>query len=225
VWTRQPATSACRPVRTPRRSLRHGAAGLHRGPGVGAAALIPGGGWPILKAVVRRIFALALIVSSISLAFADGERDILDLLEETGAELEWDDFGRTGLLWSGLDSIGFMPGERNAVVDFDQVISIEPIVYDRGQLLLPPSTYDEFATRLRAGGAVRTLRDVHAIVIDAGHGDHDGGASRTFTEGGRTVTVREKDIVLDIAIRVAEDLERMLDGPQIVLTPRHRRVP
>jgi len=145
-------------------------------------------------------------------------RDMRDLLDETGAVLEWDDFGRTGMLWSGLDSIGFTAGEPVAVYDFTNLVRIEPIVYDHGQLLLPATTYQMFADRLREGGARRTLREVSAIVIDPGHGGRDVGTSRSITENGQTITVREKDIVLDVARRVAANLRRELDGPEIVLS-------
>lgn len=144
--------------------------------------------------------------------------DIRQLLDETGAVLEWDDFGRTGLLWSGLDSIGFTPGEPVAVFDFSDLVHIEPVVYDHGNLVIPQSTYDLFAERLRKGGASRTVRQVRAIVIDPGHGGHDGGATRTITEDGKQVVIMEKDIVLDIARRITSELEVLLDGPEVVLT-------
>jgi len=167
---------------------------------------------------IRRIFTLLALLLVIVPTWADSTRDIRELLDETGAVLEWDDFGRTGLLWSGLDSIGFTPGEPVAVLDFTDLIRIEPVVYDHGQLLVPGATFDVFAKRLREGGAMRTLREVKAIVIDAGHGGRDSGASRSVTENGTTVVIREKDIVLDLAIRIASELESMLNGPEIVLS-------
>ena len=175
---------------------------------------------PILKMVTRfrRILAVLTHLFVIVPTWADSSRDIRELLDETGAVLEWDDFGRTGLIWSGLDSIGFTPGEPVAVLDFTNLIRIEPVVYDHGRLLVPDATFDLFAERLRQGGATRTIREVKAIVIDAGHGGHDGGASRSITENGSTVVIREKDIVLDLAIRIASELTSILNGPKIVLS-------
>ena len=167
---------------------------------------------------IRRTLATLALLLVIAPAWADSARDIRELLDETGAVLEWDDFGRTGLLWSGLDSIGFTSGEPVAVLDFTELIRIEPVVYDHGQLLVPDSTFDIFAERLKAGGATRTLREVKAIVIDAGHGGHDGGATRSITENGTTVAIREKEIVLDLAIRIAAELGSLLNGPEIVLS-------
>ncbi|MFW6292600.1 MAG: N-acetylmuramoyl-L-alanine amidase family protein [Spirochaetota bacterium] len=143
--------------------------------------------------------------------------DIADLLEQTGSILEWDEFTRTGVIWSGLDSIGFAPGERVAVADFSELIRIEPIVYDRGRLLVPRPTFDLLAGRLGRSDAAR-VRPVKAIVIDAGHGGRDPGANRTVTEGDERVTYREKDIVLDMAKRVKARLEATLDGPEIHLS-------
>ncbi len=169
----------------------------------------------------RTIFLVILVsvaVSAVADTATDGSRDIQELLAETGATLEWDSFGRTGLLWSGLESIGFSAGEPVAVLDFTDLLHIEPVVYSNGQLLVPQSTYDIFMERLREGGAVRRLREVKAIVIDAGHGGHDGGATRAVQENGETIVFREKDLVLDMATRVAQELRELLDGPQIVLS-------
>jgi N-acetylmuramoyl-L-alanine amidase len=104
------------------------------------------------------------------------------------------------------------------VLDFSELLPIEPVVYDNGQLLVPESTFAVFADRLREGGAVRRLREVKAIVVDAGHGGHDGGASRTVQEGGSTVNVLEKDMALDLAQRVAARLRELVDGPEVILT-------
>lgn len=167
---------------------------------------------------IRRILATLAFLFIIVPTWADSTRDIRELLDETGAVLEWDDFGRTGLLWSGLDSIGFMPGEPVAVLDFTDLIRIEPIVYDHGRLLVPDTTFAVFAERLKQGGARRTIREVKAIVIDAGHGGDDGGTNRPVTENGNEVVIHEKDIVLDLALRIASELGLMLNGPKIVLT-------
>lgn len=144
--------------------------------------------------------------------------DISELLEQTGATLEWDEFTRTGTLWNGLDSIAFAPGEDLAVADFTELLRIEPIVYDRGRLLIPEPTLRAFADRLGRTGEAARVRPVKAIVIDAGHGGRDPGANRTVTVNGETVTHTEKDIVLDMARRVKRELEIRLTGPTVYLS-------
>ncbi len=167
-------------------------------------------------ALVAVTIVLAL-VAGVAGAAETPALDIADLLEQTGSILEWDEFTRTGVIWSGLDSIGFAPGERVAVADFSELIRIEPIVYDRGRLLVPQPTFDLLAGRLGRSDAAR-VRPVKAIVIDAGHGGRDPGANRTVTEGGERVTYREKDLVLDMAKRLKAQLEATLDGPAIHLS-------
>lgn len=141
--------------------------------------------------------------------------DIVRLLEATGSVLEWDEFTRTGMIWRGLDSIGFSAGDPVAIADFTELVRIEPIVYDRGRLVVPRATYDQLRERL---GPPPPARPVHAIVIDAGHGGRDPGAVRTVTVDGESVTWREKDLVLDIARRVHRELQSLVDGPQIHLS-------
>ena len=139
-----------------------------------------------------------------------------ELLDVTRATLEWDEFSRTGVLWSGLDSISFTPGDPVLVEDFSRLVRVEPIVYARGRLLLPDSTFEFLADRL--GRRLEPLRPIKAIVIDAGHGGRDPGANRTITVDGVPVTWREKDLVLDMALRVRRLLEPLVDGPKVVLT-------
>ncbi|TFH04740.1 MAG: N-acetylmuramoyl-L-alanine amidase [Spirochaetales bacterium] len=167
----------------------------------------------------------AVLITAVLLLMAPGWAwsdhpmvDIRVLLEETGATLEWDEFGRTGILLSGLDSIGFSPGNGTAVADFRDLLHIEPIAYDHGQLLLPESTHDFLLDRLGQTAEALRVRPIKAIVIDAGHGGKDPGTNRTISVNGESVTILEKDIVLDMAKRVQESLSGLVDGPLVVLS-------
>ena len=143
---------------------------------------------------------------------------IIELLEETGAVLEWDEFTRTGMLWKELESVAFAPGDELAVADFSELLRIEPIIYDQGRLLVPEPTYELLADRLGTVEERAPLRPVRAIVVDAGHGGRDPGTLRTVTVDGERVTYYEKDLVLDMARRVKRELEARLDGPEIHLS-------
>ncbi|MFP4376778.1 MAG: N-acetylmuramoyl-L-alanine amidase [Spirochaetales bacterium] len=167
---------------------------------------------------MRRVtVGLLLLVGSLLFATEYGI-DIRELLSATGATLEWDEFSRTGVLWGEEASIGFAPGEELAVADFDQVIQIDPVVYSRGNLFLPETTYETLRERLGVNPDQLRLRPIKAIVIDAGHGGKDPGANRTLSINGVETTVREKDLVLDMAVRVKAELERLLNGPEIHLS-------
>lgn len=166
-------------------------------------------------------FVVALLIIAVGTAADAAEEstvDIAHLLRETGATLEWDEFMRTGVIWSGLDSVGFTPGESIAVAGFNELLRIEPIVYDRGRLLVPEPTFELLAERLGRATEGARVRPVKAIVIDAGHGGRDPGTLRSVTEGGETITYYEKDIVLDMAKRVKTELEQLVDGPEVRLS-------
>ncbi len=163
------------------------------------------------------VFALLLVIAGGGLYAADG-RPIGELLEETGAILEWDDFSRSGMIWKGLDSIGFMSGEEIAVADFTELMRIEPIVYELGRLYVPDPTFEALVQRLGRVGPAPRLRPVKAIVIDAGHGGRDPGAVRTVTVDGESTMYMEKEFALDIAQRIRSELTPLIDGPEIVLT-------
>lgn len=161
---------------------------------------------------------LLLTLNALEPAFATDGVPILELLEETDSVLEWDDFTRSGMIWKGFASVAFVPGEEIAVADFDELLRIDPIVYDLGRLFVPQVTYDLLVQRLGRAGPAPRLRPVKAIVIDAGHGGHDPGANRTITVDGEPVMHMEKEIVLDIAQRLRDELAPLVDGPEIVLT-------
>lgn len=168
--------------------------------------------------VVAALILLSLQILPSAVAAEDPTVDIVELLEATGSVLEWDEFTRTGVIWNGLDSIGFAPGDPIAVVDFTELLRIEPIVYSTGRLLVPRPTFDALAARLGRTGDAARVRPVKAIVIDAGHGGRDPGTLRSVTENGETVTYYEKDIVLDMARLVQAELERLLSDTEIRLS-------
>ena len=162
--------------------------------------------------------ALLLAAAVFTGAAESASSDLVELLVRTGAVPEWAEFIRTGVIWSGQDSISFAPGEPIAVANFHELMRIEPIVYQRGRLHVPETTFAALADRLSGPTDLVRLRPVRAIVIDPGHGGRDPGTHRTVTIGGETVTYYEKDIVLEMAKHLKAELEKLLDGPEIHLT-------
>jgi N-acetylmuramoyl-L-alanine amidase len=159
---------------------------------------------------------IALLIFALPLSAAEpASVDMLALLDETGATLEWDEFTRTGVLW-GEESVGFTPGDEIAVVGFSNLIRVEPIVYRRGQLLVPDTTYDTLAQIL--GRRPVRIRPVTAIVIDAGHGGWDPGTNRWITVNGEPTLIMEKDLVLDIARRTQSAVQPLLPETRVVLS-------
>lgn len=63
-----------------------------------------------------------------------------------------------------------------------------------------------------------TGRKIGAILIDPGHGGRDPGTIGRFTVDGKTVTLQEKDIVLRVALGLAQALRQRFPDKNIVLT-------
>lgn len=59
---------------------------------------------------------------------------------------------------------------------------------------------------------------VGAILIDPGHGGKDPGATGSYESGGKTVSVREKDVVLSVAQSLYEPLRSRYPDKKILLT-------
>jgi len=70
-----------------------------------------------------------------------------------------------------------------------------------------------FSTEPVSANDVGSSVPVTAIIIDAGHGGHDPGARSSYPGG-----PVEKDVVLDIALRLRAELQRMQPDINIVMT-------
>lgn len=142
----------------------------------------------------------------------------MELLDDFGADLQWDPVSRTGTFWAGSHSLTVTAGEPLALADFSEVKVIDPPVYQQDMLYVTQETYAMIANFLEQHRPPRRSRIVDAIVIDPGHGGRDGGATRELEIDGELVVAREKDIVLDIGLRVAARLRRILTDARITMT-------
>lgn len=172
--------------------------------------------------------ALWLIVSSVVIAadqaatdpVADGsaERSVVEALDGSTARFQWDPISRVGTFWIGGHSMTVTAGEPLALVDFAQVMLIDPPQYRQDMLYLSEKAFADVAGFLQQHEPPRRTRTVSAIVIDPGHGGRDGGGYRDLPDGEGTIAVREKDIVLDISLKVRDRLRQLLADTQLSLT-------
>ncbi|MBI4355757.1 MAG: N-acetylmuramoyl-L-alanine amidase [Candidatus Omnitrophica bacterium] len=150
------------------------------------------------------------------------------LCDSVGVPWEWDRVARVATVYRGSIAYRFLLGSRIYTTnDLPQLLDA-PVVLHRDAVLVPESVAASWAPPVarpptavakRPGpmrGAARPPRVTGAppfrrIVIDAGHGGHDPGA----TGFGGT---REKDVVLDIARRLERQLEG--SGMEVVMTRR-----
>lgn len=151
---------------------------------------------------------------------ASGEtnRSVIELLQQTGVQLQWDPMSRTGTFWMNGHAFAVTAGEPIAVIDFNHVVTIDPPEYRPDMLYLTDDAFATIAGFAEQHRRPEPLRVVDTIVIDPGHGGGDSGAVRELETADGMLVVREKEIVLDISLRVRDRLEQLLDGTVIAMT-------
>ena len=148
------------------------------------------------------------------------ERDLLSIVGDLGAVLEWDPLADRGVISLGNDRISLGVGLPAAVINYRLKVAIEPPVRRDGSVWLSAeavSTISNALQRDRVAHAAGHLR-VAAILIDPGHGGEDPGAMGVYTDGKKSVQIREKDVVLKVALALSRMLRVSYPDKEILLT-------
>lgn len=140
------------------------------------------------------------------------------LCELKGISLKYDTFSRTANLLKDNHSIDLMVSDNLILVDKRAVLLDHPIDIYQGVIVVPVKFKEQILdTLFKPVKAVASRRGgspfssvIKKVVIDPGHGGYDPGAI------GRRTGLREKDVNLDIAKRLASRLRA--DGIEVVMT-------
>jgi len=165
------------------------------------------------------VFGLALPVPG---AFAL-DLDLPTALRELKADLRWDPLSLTGTLAIGRHQVVFRAYDEQtsslAVIDGREVLR-EPGPYlSAGGLLFPPAFISALGAALQnmpgaAGGDFR----IAAVIVDPGHGGKDSGAVGTHVIDGKKITLKEKDITLQVALDLHARLVAAYPDKRVLLT-------
>ncbi|MDR1932416.1 MAG: N-acetylmuramoyl-L-alanine amidase [Spirochaetales bacterium] len=148
--------------------------------------------------------------------FSAESRALVKFLDESGVELSWEPYLETGRLSFGYQTVSFRVGEPWILLDSEGKIPCEALRKTGGTLLIPETTEKvlrEIFFPPRPEGP-----RIGAIFIDPGHGGKDPGTIGRHTSGEKTLTVSEKDIVLDTALILGGMLKKRFADKQIVFS-------
>jgi N-acetylmuramoyl-L-alanine amidase len=141
-----------------------------------------------------------------------------DLLEETGARLEWDPLAERGRIRLGDAVVVFKMDSPFVIFDYGEVYFSDPFTRKEGAIFLPTETVDHikgyFASDADRGDTPR----VAVIFVDPGHGGDDPGTLSSYALKSGDVVVQEKDIVLDISLRLEKLLADTYPAKTILLS-------
>lgn len=136
---------------------------------------------------------------------------------QLGSSLFYDPFSGIAVLSKNGHQASFRSGESLVVFDYSSAELLDaPVQNSRGIFLSDPfmNRLDSFFSTLPPPVTYR----VGAILIDPGHGGKDPGASGQTVYRGKTVSVREKDIVLEVALDLHAKMTQAWPDKKILLT-------
>jgi N-acetylmuramoyl-L-alanine amidase len=168
---------------------------------------------------LRGVAAILLAALISAPAFAQ-ERDLLSIIGELGAGLEWDPLRDCGVISIGEDRISLGIGLPLAIVNYRETVAIQAPIRRDGAVWLAAEAVTSISKALEQDRLARTARHLRiaAVLIDPGHGGEDPGATGTYANGRKTVTIREKDVVLRIGLMLSTMLRKALPDKEILLT-------
>jgi N-acetylmuramoyl-L-alanine amidase len=146
-------------------------------------------------------------------------QDALNILPE----FQWDPFLQTGTFYRSGHYASFQVGLKGencfSLIDGYEVISAPAPYMENGAIRFP----ENFIISLKNAIDAEIKNDlkpfkVAAIIIDPGHGGKDSGATAVQTINGKKVSLREKDIVLNIALDLRGRLVKRYPDKKILMT-------
>jgi N-acetylmuramoyl-L-alanine amidase len=167
----------------------------------------------------RRFAALAMLVFALGAARAE-DRELLELLADIDATCEWDPLREAGVILAGSDRIAFQVGTPFVLLNYTERLTVPPPRREGGRILFTEEAVQAVTSavaRMRTERPETGLR-VAAIVLDPGHGGKDPGGIGSRVVDGKTVPLREKDVVLNLALMVGERLRSAFPNKDVVLT-------
>jgi N-acetylmuramoyl-L-alanine amidase len=143
--------------------------------------------------------------------------DIMDVAEDTGAELRYDYWKGLYELKRGSTSVRFTAGSPWYLLNYTSAEDgLEAVLTRDGRFLIDPESADKvkayFTENTPAGSRISS------VVLDAGHGGKDPGAIGYFMLSGSRKTIFEKDVVLKTVLGAAEMLQNRYPDKEIILT-------
>ena len=170
---------------------------------------------------MRRIipFCLAaLLVMLIPTAASAESVTLEDLLLQTGATLRWDPWRHTGNLSREGTVLVFRSGDPWMILNGEKLIVTGTVLEERGRLIFSPEAADTILRIFGVESDSSASYRLSTILIDPGHGGRDSGAGREWPVDGIEYPLTEKDIVLEISLRLAEALRKRFPDKQVLLT-------
>ncbi|MBL8967875.1 MAG: N-acetylmuramoyl-L-alanine amidase [Spirochaetaceae bacterium] len=172
-----------------------------------AFGLLPG---PVPRAVAAEAAKPAVVAQSLGAAAAAARLK---------ARLSWDPLTGSGVLERNGFRVSLALGSAKALFDYHESLSLDPPFDPGSGLRFTEASVAALEERFSKAEELRRSRfSVAAILIDPGHGGKDSGAVGEHSIGGKKIRVVEKDLALDLSLRVYKALKARFPERRILLT-------
>lgn len=169
---------------------------------------------------------LIFIIFSIFPLFSaeNSEINLSKKAAEVGINLYWDPLSLSGIMEKDGHKISFQSGTNFVIKDYFTIEQGQAPYVKNGELVATEGFFVSAVKFFNQKSEVtmenkdQTLYKVGAILIDAGHGGKDRGASAEHDFNGKKATVVEKDINLKVAINLYNILRKNYPDKRILMT-------
>ncbi|MCR5606908.1 MAG: N-acetylmuramoyl-L-alanine amidase [Treponema sp.] len=163
-------------------------------------------------------YFIFLFIYSFS-SFAVEKLNLLSVADEKGILVYWDSLSNSGILEKNGHQLSFQAGQKIVLEDCKRLVLLDaPEIDSNGILYVTRTFLNKAETFFGTEKPVEDVYKVEAILIDPGHGGKDPGAQSNITVNGKTVTIREKDVNLEVANYLYQRLKTAYPDKQILMT-------
>ncbi len=166
-----------------------------------------------IKKTVGILYFLTLFCVNL---FCQNSFSLIDSAKKNGATFYWDSLSETGLLEKNGHQVSFRVGEQIVILDSVLLKITDAPELKSNEIFVSQKFLDDTQSFLNQKN--ENPFKVGAILVDAGHGGKDPGASKVYKINGKNVNIQEKDINLKVAKMLYERLKTYYPEKQIILT-------
>ncbi|GAB6090988.1 N-acetylmuramoyl-L-alanine amidase family protein [Spirochaeta dissipatitropha] len=165
---------------------------------------------------LKILFLITFILIQTFTVFADTALE--EILDQLQVQLQWDPVSSRGTLVRNNNYFTFFPGVPFGLYNFQESIPMEAIYWTGSGALYVPETTVKLITDMFPEANILNERRIATIFIDPGHGGKDPGAIGRHVIDGKPLVLQEKDVVLDVSLRLRDLLVRRYPDINIVMS-------
>ncbi|MGC9311159.1 MAG: N-acetylmuramoyl-L-alanine amidase family protein [Sediminispirochaetaceae bacterium] len=165
------------------------------------------------------LFLTVFLLFTAAAAAAESGTSLQEILQKTGAHLEWDAMRGIGRIEKGDKTLVVGENYPFLLINYEAVQPItSPWRGPGGGIFFSDRDAPLLLDKLGLLPDTEGQLYISTIIIDAGHGGKDPGAIGRFRIDGETTEIREKDLVLQVSTSLAYRLGDRYPEKRVVLT-------